>query len=86
MSDCRARRPRCVFTSFAPAASRSSSGLRLRCAHTVSGKPLVTRFFAMPWPMSPRPMKPMRGFVSAFMFPPNRDRWTVRHAGPFPRV
>ena len=50
-----------VFTSFAPAASRSSSGLRLRFTRTASGKPLVTRFFAMPWPMRPMPTNPMRG-------------------------
>jgi hypothetical protein len=24
---------------------------------------LVTRFFAMPWPIRPTPMKPMVGFV-----------------------
>ena len=52
-------------TSLAPAASRSSSGLRLRLTRTVSGKPLVTRFLAMPWPMRPRPMKPMRGLSIA---------------------
>jgi hypothetical protein len=53
-----------VATSFAPAARMSASGARLRLTRTVSGKPLVTRFFAMPWPIRPSPMKPIRGFAS----------------------
>ncbi len=68
MSDARATSA-LVAASFAPAAMRSSSGFLLRCARTVNGKPLVTRFFAIPWPMRPSPMKPMRGLalVAAFM-------------------
>src|SRR5664279_966498 len=60
MSDARASSA-LVFTSVAPAARISSAGLRLRCTRTVSGNPLLTRFLAMPCPMSPRPMKPTRG-------------------------
>src|SRR5450755_835294 len=39
----------------------SAAGLRFLCRRTVSGKPLATRFLAMPWPISPRPTKPIRG-------------------------
>src|SRR5271157_5865437 len=56
--------------SLAPRALRSSTASRLRWARTVSGQPLSTMFFAMPWPMSPTPMKPIR----SFMQPPIRVR------------
>src|SRR6202022_3102166 len=39
----------------------SSAGLRFLCKRTVSGNPLATRFLAIPWPISPRPTKPIRG-------------------------
>ena len=54
-----ARIRHCVFASFAPAASRSARLARLRLALKVSGKPLASRFFAMPWPIMPMPMNPM---------------------------
>src|SRR5712691_13246650 len=51
----------------------SSAGFRLRCTRTVRGKPLLTRFFAMPWPISPRPMNPTRG-LSLLMFVSPKER------------
>jgi len=49
-----------VAHSFAPAARMSARRERSRFTFTASGKPLRARLAAMPWPMSPRPMKPMR--------------------------
>src|SRR5438094_3619929 len=48
----------------------SSAGFRFRCTRTVSGKPLATRFLAMPWPISPRPMNPTRGLSMLMMILP----------------
>ena len=62
MSDARARSA-FVFTSVAPRFTRSSTGARLRWPRTASGKPFSTRFFAMPWPISPTPTMPMRCFA-----------------------
>jgi alkyl sulfatase BDS1-like metallo-beta-lactamase superfamily hydrolase len=45
--------------SVAPAASKSVRFARLRLALSVTWKPLASRFFAMPWPIMPMPMKPI---------------------------
>src|SRR5271166_5470287 len=54
---------RVLAASSAPRFLRSSTASRLRWASTVSGQPFSTMFFAMPWPMSPTPMKPTRSFI-----------------------
>src|SRR5271166_2147013 len=52
-----------LAASPAPRFLRSSTASRLRWASTVKGQPFSTMFFAMPWPMSPTPMKPTRSFI-----------------------
>ena len=47
-----------LAASFAPRLTRSSAASRRRWASTVSGQPLSTMFFAMPWPMRPDADKP----------------------------
>src|SRR3989338_5193641 len=47
--------------SCAPMASRLSTGVRLARPRTQSSYPLTRMFLAIPWPMKPRPMKPMTG-------------------------
>ncbi|MNY63058.1 hypothetical protein D3C86_1999710 [compost metagenome] len=53
-----------VFASVAPAATSSSTGLRLRWPITVKGKPFATMLLAMPCPIRPTPMKPTDSFVA----------------------
>ena len=50
-----------VFASVAPRDFKSSTGARLRFPTTVKANPLAARLRAMPRPMAPSPMNPMRG-------------------------
>src|SRR5688572_6084863 len=54
---------RALVASRAPRPRRSSTGARLRCARTRRSLPFVRMFFAMPCPISPRPMKPTSRFA-----------------------
>src|SRR6185369_5797431 len=55
-------------------ATRSARRERSRCTMNESGKPFSSRCFAMPCPMRPRPMKPMRGLLT-----PGPDRSRTAH-------
>src|SRR3712207_1787903 len=52
-----------LFASAAPRPLRFSTGSRLRWPMIVSGQPLSTMLPAMPWPMSPTPINPIRSFA-----------------------
>src|SRR5918997_3290058 len=62
MSDCSATSLGLV-ASLAPRSFRFSTGSRLRWPMIVRGQPLSTMFPAMPWPMSPTPINPIRSFT-----------------------
>src|SRR5215475_2766202 len=49
-----------LFTSLAPCLTRSSTGPRLRCPNTETANPFCWRLRAMPWPIRPTPMNPIR--------------------------
>ena len=49
---------------------RLSTGARLRWPTSVTAKPLASRFLAMPCPISPTPMKPIRCLSAATRLPP----------------
>ena len=56
-----------VDTSTAPRAARSSAGLRFLRPRNVRANPLSTMFLAIPWPIRPIPIKPIRSSVALVM-------------------
>src|SRR5688572_12971593 len=70
-------------TSLAPRSSRSARFERLRCTTKESAWPFFSRFLAMPWPISPSPIKPsffIRRFFSFRDLLPHGDDQRLREA------
>src|SRR5208337_1261235 len=71
---------------MAPRPLRSSTASRLRWPSTVNGQPFSMMFFAMPWPMSPTPMKPIRSFMAVIPFAQRAPPVSAIRRGRSPRA